>query len=132
MIHAEDVGGGHRGRRRRSIAEKRRIVEQTFEPGSSVAKVALINGVNANQVFAWRRAFKRGELVESAGNSTTLLPVVMVASPESREKEHGGSAVEPATGRGAIHIEFPGRVLITAECGVDRELLLSVLESLGK
>ena len=53
-----------------------------------MAKVALTDGVNANQLFAWRRAFKRGELVESAGDSTALLPVVMVASPESREKEH--------------------------------------------
>jgi transposase len=131
MIHTEDVGGGHRGRRRRSIAEKRRIVEQALEPGASVAKVALINGVNANQVFAWRRAFKRGELVESAGDSA-LLPVVMVASPESREGDHGGSAAEPVTGCGAIHIEFPGRALITAECGVDPKLLLSVLESLRK
>ncbi len=132
MIHAEDVGGEHRGRRRRSIAEKRRIVEQALAPGASVAKVALINGVNANQVFAWRRAFKRGELVESAGDSTALLPVVMVASPESREADHGGSAAEPVTGSGAIHIEFPGRALITAECGVDPKLLLSVLESLRK
>src|SRR3954447_4291737 len=105
MIYAEDVGGGHRGRRRRSMAEKRRIVEQTFEPGASVAKVALSNGVNANQVFSWRRAFKRGELVESAGGSTALLPVVMAASPESREEEHGESAAEVQTGSGAIHLE---------------------------
>jgi transposase len=131
MIQAEDVSGGHRGRQRRSISEKLRIVEQTFEPGASVAKIALSNGVNANQVFSWRRAFKRGELVESAGDSTALLPVVMAASPESQE-EHGGSATEPATGSGAIHIEFPGRALITAECGADPELVRTVLESLRK
>jgi transposase-like protein len=33
-------------------AEKRQIVEQTFEPGVSVAQVAFANGVNANQAFA--------------------------------------------------------------------------------
>ena len=132
MIQAEDVSCGQRGRQRRSMAEKRRIVEQTFEPGASVAKVALSHGVNANQVFSWRRAFKRGELAESTGGSTALLPVVIAASPESREEEHGGSAAEHGTGSGAIHIEFPGRALITAECGVDPKLLLSVLESLRK
>ena len=49
-----------------SVAEKRRIVELTLEPGASVALVARAHGVNANQVFEWRRAFERGELVEPA------------------------------------------------------------------
>ena len=131
MIHAEDASVGHRGRRHRSMAEKRRIVEQTFEPGVSVAQVALANGVNANQVFAWRRAFKQGGLVESAG-STALLPVMMAADAEPPEEEQRGSSAEPATGSGAIHIEFPGRALITAECGANPELLRAVLESLRK
>ena len=131
MIQTEDVSGGHRGRQRRSIAEKRRIVDQSFEPGASVAKIAQANGVNANQVFSWRRAFKRGELVESAG-STALLPVVMAASPESAEEQLEASAPEAITGSGAIHIEFPGRVRISAERGVDPELLRAVLESLRK
>jgi transposase len=131
MIHAEVVVGEHRERRRRSIAEKLRIVEQTFEPGASVAQVALANGVNANQVFTWRRAFKRRELVESAGDSA-LLPVVMAMAPESQQQEPGSSAPEPASGSGAIHIEFPGRVLITAEQGADPELLRTILESLRK
>ena len=114
------------------MAEKRRIVEQTLEPGASVAQVALANGVNANQVFSWRRAFQRGELVESTGDSTALLPVVIAAAQEPPKQEQGVSAAEPAGGSGAIHIEFPGRVLITAERGADPELLRAVLESLRK
>lgn len=94
-------------------------------------KIALANGVNANQVFSWRRAFKRGELVESAG-STALLPLVMAASPEPSGEEQEPNAPEPTTGSGAIHIEFPARVLISAERGADPELLRSVLESLRK
>ena len=60
-----DAGAGteRRVRRWRSVAEKRRIVGLTFEPGASVALVARANGVNANQVFKWRRALERGELV---------------------------------------------------------------------
>jgi transposase len=38
-------------RRRRSIEEKRRIVEETMRPGASVAWVARQHDVNANQVF---------------------------------------------------------------------------------
>jgi transposase len=51
-------------RRRRSVSEKRRIVELTFARGASVALVARAHGVNANQVFKWRREFERGKLVE--------------------------------------------------------------------
>ena len=47
-------------RRRRAVAEKRRIVEETLESGASVAEVARAHGVNANQVFAWRRQKVRG------------------------------------------------------------------------
>ena len=46
-----------RPRRRHTLSEKRRIVELTFQPGASVAEIAQVNGVNANQVFKWRRAF---------------------------------------------------------------------------
>jgi transposase len=132
MIHAQDAGAGSRGRQRRSISEKRRIVEQTFEPGASVAQVALANGVNANQVFSWRRAFKQGELVEPGSDSTALLPVVMAASPGAPDGEREANAPEPTTEGGAIHIEFPGRALITAEHGADPELLRITLESLRK
>jgi transposase len=47
----------------------------TLAPGASVARVARAHGVNANQVFVWRRAFERGELAESAALATALLPV---------------------------------------------------------
>src|ERR1035438_9388404 len=47
---------------RRSVAEKRRIVELTFQPGQSVARVAQAEGVNSHQVFQWRRAYRAGEL----------------------------------------------------------------------
>jgi transposase len=45
-------------RRRRSIEEKRRIVEETMRPGASVARVARRHDVNANQVFYWRKKYR--------------------------------------------------------------------------
>ncbi len=56
------------------MAEKRRIVEETLQPGASVAKVARAHGVNANQVFAWRRQYRQGLLGEN-GETANLLPV---------------------------------------------------------
>jgi transposase-like protein len=51
-------------RQRRSIAEKRRIVEETLVEGVSVARVAQAHGINANQVFGWRRLAVVGIFLE--------------------------------------------------------------------
>jgi len=132
MVDSAGVVSERRVRRWRSVAEKRRIVELAQEPGASVALVARANGVNANQVFKWRRAFERGELVDPGEASTALLPVTLSASSETAiaPREVGGHE-HPAAG-GAIHIEFPGRAMISVECGADVALLRSILESLRK
>ncbi len=130
MDHAEEAGAGRRVRRFRSVAEKRRIVELTLEPGASVAEVARARGVNANQVFKWRREFARGELVEPAVRSTALLPVTVSASFAAAT--HETAAQEQTATSGAIHIEFPGRAMISVESGADPALLRSILESLRK
>src|SRR5438309_4665412 len=62
-------------RRRRSLEEKRRIVEETLEPGASVARVARRHAVNANQVFYWRKKYREGRL--GKGQSSKLLPVTV-------------------------------------------------------
>jgi transposase len=49
-------------RRYRSKQERRRIVEETLEPGASVAVIARQHGVNANQVFYWRKLYREGRL----------------------------------------------------------------------
>ena len=62
-------------RRRRSVEEKRRIVEETLEAGASVARVARRHAVNANQVFYWRKKYREGRL--GKGQSSKLLPVTL-------------------------------------------------------
>ena len=42
-------------RRSWPLEEKRRIVEEAFRPGMSVADVARRHGLNSNQVFNWRK-----------------------------------------------------------------------------
>jgi transposase len=63
-------------RRRRSVEEKRRIVEETLESGASVARVARRHAVNANQVvFYWRKKYREGRLGKN--QSSELLPVTL-------------------------------------------------------
>jgi transposase len=50
-----EVGSGRR--RYWTPQEKRQIVEQTLSSGMSVASVAREHGVNANQVFYWRKLY---------------------------------------------------------------------------
>lgn len=119
MDQAEQALGQRRVRQRRSVAEKRRIVELTLVAGASVALVARAHGVNANQVFKWRREYERGELVKALPSSS-LLPVVL------------SGCDSPQRTSASIHIEFPGRVLISIEGDADPTLLRSILESLRK
>jgi transposase len=123
---ASELSTTRRVRRWRSVAEKRQIVQSTLEPGASVAEVARVHGVNANQVFKWRREFERGEL---EGTCAALIPVTVAdacVSVGDQEQKR-----QPPRG-GAIHIEFAGRAVISVESGADVSLVRLILESLRK
>jgi len=132
MVDSRGMGAVCRVRRWRSVAEKRRIAEFTLEPSASVALVARAHGVNANQVFKWRRELKRGELVEPVAASTALLLVSLPVPCEAANEMVEVVAKERATPGGTIHIEFPGRAMISVESGANATLLRSILESLRK
>jgi len=132
MIHADDTVVGRRGRRRRSVLEKLQIVQLTLEPGASVAEIARAHGVNANQVFKWRRLFERGQLSDGVAISTALLPVTVTADSEMKPETTDATADVQASSSGAIHIELPGRAMISVENGADPAVVRCVLESLRK
>ena len=124
-----EVGsGGSRAKRiHRTAEEKRRIVELTLVPGASIARVARENGVNANQVFQWRYEHRRGIGWAAGRARAELLPVTVTSEPDSM----GTPEAVPAAGScGSIHIELPGRGLVTVENGVDPALVRAVLGSL--
>jgi transposase len=84
--------------------------------------------VNANEVFKWRRMFERGQLSEAVTKSTALLPVTISSDMKVPDETIDAQACSA----GAIHIEFPGRAMISIESGADPALLCCVLESLRK
>lgn len=114
-------------RRRRSAEERRLIVEEALEPGASVARVARKHGVNANQVFGWKRLYETGRLGTPA-SGMTLLPVRVV---EERAPANEPPAEVTPSQAGTIHIELPGRALISLEGRVDPAMIRAVLRSLG-
>ena len=78
------------------------------------------------------RALTRGELSEPATASTSLLPVVVAAPSEGVSGTGEADTKEQSAPSGSIHIEFPGRAMISVEQGADPSLLRSILESLRK
>ncbi len=74
------VKSSSQGRRyqRHSLELKRRVVEQTLVPGASVARIAREHGINANQVFSWRKLYREGLLGASGKAASKLLPVTVI------------------------------------------------------
>ena len=91
-------------RQRRSVAEKRRIVEETSVDGASVARVARAHGINANQVFGWRRLYLVGRLGDRKA-AMKLLPVRVSESLPAHLPVRG-SADFSNPQPGTIHIEL--------------------------
>ena len=113
-------------RKRRSAAEKRLIVEQSLEPGASVARVARAHGLNANVVFHWRRLYGEGKLAVEPSQAMKLLPV----SIAEREVVERPPEEVVTSSCGSIHIELPGEVRISVEGHADPAAIRAVLEGL--
>src|SRR5580700_9379532 len=81
-------------RRHRSKQERRQIVEETLQPGASVAVIARQHGVNGNQVFHWRKLYREGRL-EVGPAAAQLVPVRIseVVSGEQAPKFYAGVIV---------------------------------------
>jgi transposase len=119
-------------RQRRSVEFKLQVVEESLAPGASVARVARAHGVNANQVFTWRRLYRQGRLGRLNRAMPGLLavqvrePAVTPRVTETDRMRSGLSAERADT----IQIELPkGRVRLSGS--VDPETLRVVLEALG-
>ena len=99
-----------RQNRRHPLEWKRSVVEQTFEPGASVARVARVardNNINANQVWAWRKLYAQGLLVEDAQTQTMLPVVVDVQSdrPVVQAPDATDAPAPPVTTHGSIQLQ---------------------------
>jgi transposase len=119
-----------RRRRTRSKLERRQVVEETMRSGApSVAVIARAHGVNANQVFNWRKLYHAGRLDDKVP-ATELRPVRISETSRPEYPRAERPSIIPVAS-GAIHIEL-GRVRIRMEGSVDPENLRIILEQLGR
>ena len=118
------------GKRFRTKAERRQIVEETLRPGASVSQVARAHDVNTNQVFHWRRQYRAGWFDDVAKKTTALIPVKLVRS--------AGAAIElkarkvkskAANAGGTIDIDL-GHARVRIEGSADPDCIRATLEGL--
>jgi transposase len=135
MEATESIAGRRRTRQYRTLAEKRLVVEATRHPGVSVATVARAHGVNANQVFYWRKLYEAGRLESTTAmsirdadaRSAQLLPVTI---SEGAERQAGvadaAARVEPMVVGGSIEVKLARgtiRIAGTVDTGTLRTVL---------
>ncbi|MGB8321973.1 MAG: transposase [Candidatus Acidiferrum sp.] len=91
-------------RQKRSLDEKRRIVEETLEVGASVARVARRHDVNANQVFYWRKKYREGQLDKT--QLSKLLPVTVSdnACAKSVSSSSAAGSLEIKLSKGTVRV----------------------------
>jgi transposase len=109
-------------RRRWSEEDKRRIVEETFEPGASVSIVARRHDLNANMLFTWRRQCRK-----TAGQM--IAPVAFVPA---RIEAESAVAPPPAGPAGRMEIVLPRGERLIVEADVDASALARVIKVLSR
>ena len=107
--------------RHHGLEFKRAIVEETLRSGTSVALVAREHGINANQVFCWRKLYREGQL---GNTSSAILPVTI-------EPEATADRANVVQASGILLIES-GRLRVRIEGRPDAETLRVVLAELRR
>ena len=136
------TGIGEPARRQHDRSFKADLVEQSLQPGASVAVIARHNGINANLLFKWRRDHRRKTIAASMPTAGAAAPMVLLpvhVEPVTRVGTR--SALEPtptaevvpgsrvAARGGVIEVEIAG-ALLRLRGGVDEAMLSSVLRAL--
>lgn len=117
-LHQHTRRGPRGPYRRHSIEFKRAVVEQSLQPGVSVSRLARRHDINANQIFAWRKACQEGRLEE-----TKFVPVVV---HEAEASCASGMLDTPPAASGCLTIECK-RARLSIEGRPDAQVLAQVL-----
>lgn len=123
-----DTRDAKRRHKRWPEALKREIVAATLAPGASVSMVARQYDVNANQVFSWRRRYRKASEPSPASSSTPgLLPVTITPAPEDEP-----AAPPTLAASDTIEIEVSGTYRVRVGSGFDPRSLKRVLDVLRR
>jgi transposase len=138
------------GRRRWTAEEKRRMVEETRAPGSSVSVVARRHDINANLLFKWKRQAEAGAPDRPLLEGPAFVPIGVVGRagdggpallarmpgvadgkpPHECHEPRRASSLE--TQAGVIEIDLPDGARVRVDAFVDGRALARVLSALKR
>ena len=132
---------GPERRRRWSDEEKLQLVSEACQPGNSVSQVARQRGINASQLFGWRRqALAKGLITDnrSAPRAAPALTFCAVEVSEEPATPDAGEEVRPTRRRkaartsGKIEIALKGGDHVRVEGCADASLVARILSALRR
>jgi transposase len=125
LMSLDDQASSIKGHKRRSwtIEEKRRIIEESLEPGASIAKVARRYNMNANQLCTWRRRY--GVQPATMQALASILPVTV--EPEAQAT---ATDVSITTSQMEIVLAEGDRIIVWSD--VEMAALSRVLKTLSQ
>ncbi|MFK3663276.1 IS66-like element accessory protein TnpA [Scandinavium sp. NPDC088450] len=94
-MHKNMTSGRRKGCPNYSPEFKQQLVAASCEPGISISKLALENGINANLLFKWRQQWRQGKLPPPSDDIPKLLPVTLDAPTAPMALPAECSAEEP-------------------------------------
>ena len=104
-------------RRKWSDEERERVVRASLQAGASVEAVSRIYGVNASQIYDWRKQHRQRV---GKGKHSVLLPVqVAEAVPAAETKQECSVVIEARS----VRVSMSG--------GIDAAVICAVLERLA-
>ena|SRR5208282_1152386 len=123
-----EIFSGRERRRFWSDAQKLAILDEIVSSGLGVAAVARRYDVSAQQVYGWRRHFRR---TAAEDRTPQLVPVTLVDDAEADRRGNAHSSRKPVCGARVSWIEIHcrnGRAL-TVEAGLDAAELKALIRS---
>jgi transposase len=107
-------------RRRWTLAEKRRIVAESYAVPRGASATARRHGLTSSQLFGWRKLAREGRL-EAVADSGFAAAMIVPDAPAVR--------CDPGLGAGRMEISV-GEARIVVDAGVDAVALARVVEVL--
>ena len=114
--------------RRRSwtLADKARIVAESFSGDRPASEVALKHGIHRNQIYNWRRELAKAATNEIEDDSPFVPVRVAPPEPETPVAEPGRHVDDTF----AVEVEFAGATVRVRD-GADGDLVRTVLAALS-
>jgi transposase len=109
-------------RRSWSREQKRAILAETGEPGTTISEVARRHGVRPSLLFRWRRDILDEERAASQPPQPAFVPLLLPSPANAAPVERAASSI--------IEIELAGGHRLRADASVDVTLLCRVIEAL--